>query len=209
MASIKKADKNGKLYVDPMFFDKANEGKKYKVVKLDGKHNNAAFSFREVGDGNFLIESNDIAGYSQIGSFGGAWVKLNNNVPVLTQYVNTNGNHNTGDFTESWFVNNDLAVGKTQSETINQAARFTFNAIDKDAHATANETIATSDVTVSATNGAVVVKGAAGKAVVVTNILGQTLANTVISSDNASISVPAGIVVVAVEGEEAVKVVVK
>ena len=74
---------------------------------------------------------------------------------------------------------------------------------------TANETIATSDVTVSATNGAVVVKGAAGKAVVVTNILGQTLANTVISSDNASISVPAGIVVVAVEGEEAVKVVVK
>ena len=209
LASIKKADKNGKLYVDPMFFDKANEGKKYKVVKLDGKHNNAAFSFREVGDGNFLIESNDIAGYSQIGSFGGAWVKLNNNVPVLTQYVNTNGNHNTGDFTESWFVNNDLAVGKTQSETINQAARFTFNAIDKDAHATANETIATSDVTVSATNGAVVVKGAAGKAVVVTNILGQTLANTVISSDNASISVPAGIVVVAVEGEEAVKVVVK
>ena len=209
LASIKKADKNGKLYVDPMFFDKANEGKKYKVVKLDGKHNNAAFSFREVGDGNFLIESNDIAGYSQIGSFGGAWVKLNNNVPVLTQYVNTNGNHNTGDFTESWFVNNDLAVGKTQSETINQAARFTFNAIDKDAHATANETIATSDVTVSATNGAVIVKGAAGKAVVVTNILGQTLANTVISSDNASISVPAGIVVVAVEGEEAVKVVVK
>ena len=209
LASIKKADKNGKLYVDPMFFDKANEGKKYKVVKLDGKHNNAAFSFREVGDGNFLIESNDIAGYSQIGSFGGAWVKLNNNVPVLTQYVNTNGNHNTGDFTESWFVNNDLAVGKTQSETINQAARFTFKAIDKDAHATANETIATSDVTVSATNGAVVVKGAAGKAVVVTNILGQTLANTVISSDNASISVPAGIVVVAVEGEEAVKVVVK
>ena len=209
LASIKKADKNGKLYVDPMFFDKANEGKKYKVVKLDGKHNNAAFSFREVGDGNFLIESNDIAGYSQIGSFGGAWVKLNNNVPVLTQYVNTNGNHNTGDFTESWFVNNDLAVGKTQSETINQAARFTFNAIDKDANATANETIATSDVTVSATNGAVVVKGAAGKAVVVTNILGQTLANAVISSDNASISVPAGIVVVAVEGEEAVKVVVK
>ena len=209
LASIKKADKNGKLYVDPMFFDKANEGKKYKVVKLDGKHNNAAFSFREVGDGNFLIESNDIAGYSQIGSFGGAWVKLNNNVPVLTQYVNTNGNHNTGDFTESWFVNNDLAVGKTQSETINQAARFTFNAIDKDANATANETIATSDVTVSATNGAVVVKGAAGKAVAVTNILGQTLANTVISSDNASISVPAGIVVVAVEGEEAVKVVVK
>lgn len=74
---------------------------------------------------------------------------------------------------------------------------------------TANEAIAATSVSVSATTGAVVVKGAAGKAVVVSNILGQTLANTVVTSDNASISVPAGIVVVAVEGEDAVKVVVK
>ena len=210
LASIKKADKNGKLYVDPMFFDKANEGKKYKVVKLDGKHNNVAFSFRETGeDNNFLIESNDIKGASQIGSFAGAWIKLHNNIPVLTQYWNKNGNHNTGDSTDSWLQYGDYVFTNSYGETINQAARFRFNAVDKDAHATANETIATSDVTVSATNGAVVVKGAAGKAVVVTNILGQTLANAVISSDNASISVPAGIVVVAVEGEEAVKVVVK
>ena len=211
LASIKKADKNGKLYVDPMFFDKDNEGKKYDVVKLDGKHNNAAFSFRETGeDNNFLIESNDIKGASQIGSFAGAWIKLHNNIPVLTQYWNKNGNHNTGDSTDSWLQYGDYVFTNSYGETINQAARFRFNAVDKDAQATANETIATSDVTVSATNGAVVVKGAAGKAVVVTNILGQTLADTVISSDNASISVPAGrIVVVAVEGEEAVKVVVK
>ena len=74
---------------------------------------------------------------------------------------------------------------------------------------TANEEIATSEVVVAATDGAVVVKGAAGKAVVVTNILGQTLANEVVSSDNATIAVPAGIAVVAVEGEAAVKVVVK
>ena len=209
LASIKKADKTGKLYVDPKFFDKANEGKKYDVVKLDGKHNNAAFSFREVGNGNFLIESNDIKGASKIGSFAGAWIKLHNNVPVLTQYWNKNGNHNTDDSTDSWLQYGDFVFDNSYGETINQAAQFRFNAVDKDAHATANETIATSDVTVSATNGTVVVKGAAGKAVVVTNILGQTLANTVISSDNASISVPAGIVVVAVEGEEAVKVVVK
>ena len=210
LASIKKADKTGKLYVDPMFFDKDNEGKKYDVVKLDGKHNNAAFSFREVGDGNFLIESNDLNDNAMIGSFGaGAWIKLHNNVPVLTQYTNHNGDHNTGDSTDAWRKFSDATTTGTIGEAINQAARFTMAAVDKDANATANETIATSDVTVSATNGAVVVKGAAGKAVVVTNILGQTLANTVISSDNASISVPAGIVVVAVEGEEAVKVVVK
>ena len=211
LASIKKADKGGKLYVDPMFFNKANEGKMYSVVKLDGKHNNAAFSFRETGDAvnSVMIESNDAKNKAQIGSFGGAWIKLHNNIPVLTQWENLNGDHNTGDSTDSWLQYADLVFNKTEGETINQAARFTMAAVDKDAHATANETIATSDVTVSATNGAVVVKGAAGKAVVVTNILGQTLANAVISSDNASISVPAGIVVVAVEGEEAVKVVVK
>ena len=212
LASIKKADKNGKLYVDPMFFNKANEGKKYNVVKLDGKHNNAAFSFRETGDADnsFLIESNDIYNESMIGSFGaGAWIEVRSNVPVLTQYWNVNGNHNTGDSTDAWKKFADATTTATFGQAINQATRFTMKAVDKDAHATANETIATSDVTVSATNGAVVVKGAAGKAVAVTNILGQTLANTVISSDNASISVPAGIVVVAVEGEEAVKVVVK
>ena len=50
---------------------------------------------------------------------------------------------------------------------------------------------------------------AAGKKVVVSNILGQTVANTVITSDNAVIAAPQGVVVVAVEGEEAVKAIVK
>ena len=74
---------------------------------------------------------------------------------------------------------------------------------------TANEDVEVSEVSVVAANGAVIVKGAEGKKVAVSNILGQTIANTVVSSDNATIAVPAGIVVVAVEGEDAVKVVVK
>ena len=44
--------------------------------------------------------------------------------------------------------------------------------------------------------------------VTVANILGQTIANQVAVSDNVTIAVPAGIVVVAVDGE-ATKVVVK
>ena len=40
-------------------------------------------------------------------------------------------------------------------------------------------------------------------------LIRQTIARTVLSSDNATISAPAGIVVVAVEGESAVKTVVK
>ena len=60
-----------------------------------------------------------------------------------------------------------------------------------------------------ATDGAVIVKGAEGKKVVINNVLGQAVANTVITSSEATISVSAGVVFVAVEGEAAVKAIVK
>ena len=75
--------------------------------------------------------------------------------------------------------------------------------------ATENEEIVADGITEVAGNGNVTIAGAAGKKVVIANILGQTVANTVLTSDNATISVPAGIVVVAVEGESAVKTIVK
>ena len=53
------------------------------------------------------------------------------------------------------------------------------------------------------------IMGAAGKNVTITNILGKVVASQVIASDNATIAVPAGIVAVAVEGEAAVKAIVK
>ncbi|MCF2603618.1 hypothetical protein JQM84_07955 [Parabacteroides distasonis] len=75
--------------------------------------------------------------------------------------------------------------------------------------ATANEAIeAETGVQVIGGQGAVTVQGAAGKVITVANILGQTIANQVAASDNVTIAAPAGIVVVAVEGE-ATKVVVK
>ena len=73
----------------------------------------------------------------------------------------------------------------------------------------ANEDINASSVSVIAGNGIVTINGAAGKKVVITNVLGQTIANAVLSSDNATIAAPAGVVVVAVEGEAAVKAIVK
>ena len=66
---------------------------------------------------------------------------------------------------------------------------------------TSNEGVSASEVAVVAQNGSVVVKNAAGKNVVVSTILGQVVANEVLTSDNATINVPAGIVVVAVDGE--------
>ncbi len=75
---------------------------------------------------------------------------------------------------------------------------------------TSNDKIAAeSAISVIANDGTVTIQGAAGKSVVISNILGKVVAETVLSSDNATIAVPADIVAVAVEGEAAVKVVVK
>ena len=81
-------------------------------------------------------------------------------------------------------------------------------AVDNTTAPTANENIAADNVVVAGVNGAVVVKGAEGKNVIVSTILGKVVANEVVSSDNAQITAPAGIVVVSVDGES-FKVVVK
>ena len=88
-----------------------------------------------------------------------------------------------------------------------KAERFNINRTDESA--VANDEISTTEVTVSTIDGAVVVKGAAGKKVTISNVLGQTIANTVLSSDEATITAPKGYVTVAVEGEAAVKAIVK
>ena len=74
---------------------------------------------------------------------------------------------------------------------------------------TANESVSATEVKVVAYDGAINIKNAAGKNVVVSTILGQIVANEVLTSDNATISVPAGIAIVSVDGEEAVKVSVR
>ena len=87
-----------------------------------------------------------------------------------------------------------------------QAYRFV---IEKQAAPTANEGIEVSEVKVIAGNGQITIMGAAGKQVVVSNILGKVVASQTITTDNATIAVPAGIIAVAVEGEAAVKAIVK
>ncbi len=67
---------------------------------------------------------------------------------------------------------------------------------------------AASSIVVVGGNGVVTIQGAAGQNAYVRTVLGQSVAETVLTSDNATIAVPAGIVFVTV-GEETVKVVVK
>ena len=101
-------------------------------------------------------------------------------------------------------IHNGVAV---VTDDIQRAEVFSYEATDEDA--TANETIAAEGaVSVVATDGAVIVKGAEGKNVVIATILGKVVANETINSDNETIAVPAGIAVVSVDGES-FKVVVK
>ena len=100
------------------------------------------------------------------------------------------------------YLNGILVLGNKEQAQL-------FNVTDTDLTPTDNEEISTSEVTVIAGNGQIMIAGAAGKRVVVSNILGQVVANTVLTSDNATIAAPQGVVVVAVEDEEAVKAIVK
>ena len=144
---------------------------------------NPVFALRLINDEpqcDFLIES---AGNHKIPTDNtGKWIAIKNGVPVVASY-------------------------NTYKDAILDAEHFN---IEKTAETpTANEGISTSEVSVVAGNGKIIIKGAQGKTVAISNVLGQTIANTVLSSDNAEIAAPAGVVVVAVEGEAAVKAIVK
>ena len=117
-----------------------------------------------------------------------AWLKMQNGCLVLSDE-------------NSKF--NEVTTGADDALIFNVAH------VDGDQVAVDNENIAVEGVSVVAGNGQVTIMGAAGKNVTITNILGKVIANQTIASDNATIAVPAGIVAVAVEGEAAVKAIVK
>lgn len=162
------------------------------VAVNENKHNAAKFEFRLVNEEpeqDFLIESEswaeDKEGKEQPFLGGvrpmakGGWVKVQNGVPVIVS---------------------------DEFENVSQADVYN---VDTNVIPTANETISTTEVAIFVQNGSVVVKNAAGKNVVITTILGQIVANEVLTSDYATISVPAGIAIVSVDGETAVKVSVR
>ena len=191
---------------------------KFINVLTGDKHKNVTWSFRYVNpdkaalaylDGeegannSFLIESNVYgATDNQYQTVAGdvasaiaptkkaAWLKMHNGCLVLTD------------------ANSRFDAAKTGGD-----GALVFNAYpktDADDMVTSNDNINNVEgVSVVAGNGTVTVQGAAGKSVVITNILGKVVAETVLTSDNATIAVPAGIVAVAVDGEEAVKTIVK
>ena len=165
----------------------ADPGKNTKGDSINAAHEygikNAVFALRLVDDKpacDFLIES---VGDKPIPSDRkGGWIKIQNGVPVIARAANYHE-----------------AILDTEI----------FNIEPTEEVATDAKAPELSAVSVVAGTGKVVITGAANKTVTISNILGQIIANTVLSSDNATISAPAGVVVVAVEGEAAVKAIVK
>ena len=159
------------------------------------------FSLRLINRGdeeNFFIESER----ASVGAFTGGWIKVQNGCPVIARHEVKKDDETTGSSEDHEGANGSI------DEIMRDAQIFSLS--EGDDVPTSNEAIdAESTVKVVTVNGGIQVLNAAGKTVTVTNVLGQTVASTVVSSDNATIATPAGVVVVAVEGEAAVKAIVK
>ena len=162
---------------------------KIRKIRLDNNyHKDCVFQFRLVERGSaqkdFFIESEtkDRGKQPMIAPCEGGWMKIQNGVPVISR----------GDIVKK----------------IVEAERFNVEMTSE--APVANEVVpTTSGVKVVAENGSVTVLNASGKRVVISNVLGQTVVNTVLSSDRATVAAPKGVVLVAVEGEPVVKALVK
>lgn len=168
-------------------------GKIRKIALGNNYHKDCVFSFRLVERGSpqkdFLIESETAYRGEPITSRNpmiapcvGGWLKIQNGVPVISRSD-----------AEKRIPEGDLFnVEMTSEDPVSNVV-----------------VPATTGVKVVAENGSVTVLNASGKRVVISNVLGQTVANTVLTSDRATVSAPKGVVLVAVEGEPVVKALVK
>jgi hypothetical protein len=158
------------------------------VINLnDNKHKDWVFSFRyiERHADDFIIESETTdrsADGPMIRPGYSGWVKWANGVPTISR-------SDTKELMAEGELMNvkESTIAPVSNEQVSQAEA----------------------VKVIGGAGTVTILNATGKKVVISNILGQSVANTVLSSDNATLVVPTGIIVVAVEGENAVKAIVK
>ncbi|ETK00873.1 hypothetical protein T229_06310 [Tannerella sp. oral taxon BU063 isolate Cell 5] len=168
-------------------------GKIRKIALGNNYHKDCVFSFRLVERGSpqkdFLIESETAYRGEPITNRNpmiapciGGWLKIQNGVPVISR--------------------------SDEEKRIPEGDLFNVEMTSEDP--VSNVVVpATTGVKVVAENGSVTVLNASGKRVVISNVLGQTVANTVLTSDRATVSAPKGVVLVAVEGEPVVKALVK
>ena len=162
------------------------------IIALDDNtHKDWVFSFRliEKGSSDFLIESETTFRNTHNSpllrpEMGGGWITLRNGVPLV-----------------SYFFDRLIDV-----------FQYMFNVTQTDNPAVSNEavnTLASAKSTVISGTGNITILNAANKNVVISDILGRTISNTTVSSDNEIIAVPSGAIIVVIEGENATKVIVR
>lgn len=159
------------------------------AAQMEGPHTNYMFSFRLIDSrytkenpadyNDFLIETERTSTVG--GMTANTWIKVQNGVPVIVQ------------------TSYDNAI-KSEAER--------WNLESTTDEATSNEGIEAGTIKVTAGTGSVTIKGAAGKQAVISNILGKVVANVNLSSDEVTIDAPAGVIVIAIDGE-VVKALVK
>jgi hypothetical protein len=202
----KMTEEGGKLYnaerkpgPTPMY------GAYYDFAAWENYHNDVCFSLRFVQpkvqnpddqgmdvvqnhDKRFYIESETtnrtLAGNRKIAPVKGGWIKLQNFVPVLSRGSYENAISNADVFN----VEPPTAWQEGQPNS--------------------NEAVAGKCYVVAGTD-EITILNAAGKQVTVTNLLGQTLVNKALKGNNEKINVAKGLVIVNIEGEDAVKAIVK
>ena len=184
----------GSVKTNPYIHEQLNVTPYYRLVFVDGYHTgDKLFLNTAEGKKEIALNNND----DKKCTFAFRYVdEAREGVKIETTYDGKN---------RGWLkYQNNVPVVTNDYE---DAHVFTVDNTTTDAP-TANEEISAGSVVVAGVNGAVVVKGAEGKNVIVSTILGKVVANEVVSSDNVTIAAPAGIVVVSVDGES-FKVVVK
>jgi hypothetical protein len=186
--------------------DQTQLGAYYDFERWDNYHNDVTFSLRYVsktssnpgsdglgGSPNenkvFYIESEGTSrtpfGGPKIAPMQGGWISIHNQVPVLSRFSYDNAIFNGEKFNV-------------------ELPRYELSNGGKP---TLNEQV--SDVEVIAGVDQVTVLNAAKKRVTISNLMGQTIVSAELTSDNQSIPVAKGMVVVTVEGEKAIKAVIK
>lgn len=182
---------DGKLYGDSLLvFQHADFNEQFDVKTVnqngEGDHNPVLFSFRvadDSGEKHFLIES----WANGFGGSTGEWIKITKDIPVAVKTTYKNAVAGEADIF-SYEVNNTI---KTKAK-----------------EGIAQE-LADNDISIIAGYGTVTIQGAGGKKVLVSGSQGNVISNEIAHSNQITIAVPSGVVLVSIDNQPAIKTFVK
>jgi hypothetical protein len=179
----------------------------YDFAEWNNYHNDVTFSLRYITERSENANPrNGIGGSENEDKFFIIESETFHRTPVGDQ-----ANRKIAPYQGGWVSlhNGAVILGRTSyQDALKQST--VFNVEPTNGVATYNAPVAQQDesIRVIAGYGEVTVQNAAGKQIVITNLLGQQVAKTILSSDNATVKAPKGIVIVSV-GDKTVKSVVK